>query len=324
MAGARSTETPKPLPPEASADDFECLEIEKRLVGWLLADSPGASGWLADVYERSSSFAPLLARVVENIALAPQNGIRLVSAASIALQMADDADLQALGGKKWLASLALEAPAEANPVRGSARIGDDLERQRKLTARAGVRRCIEAAHTALAEGAPDAFAQLTDLPALLAAAGDDRSHTIQAAAFVWREPQAIPTREWLYGHHLIRKFASATIAPGGVGKTTLGIAEEIAMAAHRPFLGVSVPRPLRVWSWNLEDPAEETERRIHAVCLHHNITERDLGGRLFVSSGRDQPCVIARSDRNGTFIVQPVIERIVAEIIAKHDRKSVV
>jgi 5S rRNA maturation endonuclease (ribonuclease M5) len=44
------------------------------------------------------------------------------------------------------------------------------------------------------------------------------SSPISAKPFVLRDPALIPQREWLYGKHFIRKFGSATIALGGVGK----------------------------------------------------------------------------------------------------------
>lgn len=58
--------------------------------------------------------------------------------------------------------------------------------------------------------------------------------------FVWRDPSTMPRRDWLYGRHLIRKFVSATFAPGGVGKSALALAEAMAMASGKPLLG---PRP---------------------------------------------------------------------------------
>jgi hypothetical protein len=175
---------------------------------------------------------------------------------------------------------------------------------------------IEAAHQAFAAGSPDAISYLSEIPELIAKA-DQTQRSLAASPYVWTEPEALPAREWLYGHHLIRKFASATIAAGGVGKSSLSIAEAVALAASKPLLGVRTALPRRVWLWNLEDPADEIARRIQAVCLHYGIRRSDIEGRLFVSSGRNDPCVIARSDRVGTFIVQPLVDRIVAEIKAK-------
>jgi hypothetical protein len=137
---------------------------------------------------------------------------------------------------------------------------------------------------------------------------------IQATPYVWADPQSIPRREWLYGHHLIRKFVSATVAPGGVGKSSLLLAETIAMVSGKALLGILPPASLRVWLWNLEDPLEETTRRIQATAKHYHLTAEDLGDRLFVDSGRDQPLVIAETTRTGTVIIRPVIDAIIVQI----------
>jgi len=141
---------------------------------------------------------------------------------------------------------------------------------------------------------------------------------IVATPWTWRDPATIPPREALYDRHLFRGFVSGTAGAGGTGKSTLVTGESLAMATGRPLLGKRTPRePLRVWLWNLEDPAEELDRRIAAQCQHFGITPADLGDRLHVNSGRDQPCVIARMTAGGATILVPVIEAIVAEIKAR-------
>ena len=52
------------------------------------------------------------------------------------------------------------------------------------------------------------------------------------------------------------------------------------MASGKPLVGQPVRAPFRVWYWNGEDPVDEMERRVAAICLHHEITEAHLGGRL--------------------------------------------
>lgn len=135
-----------------------------------------------------------------------------------------------------------------------------------------------------------------------------------ALPFVLPDPATIPMRQWLYGRHLIRRFVSATIAPGGVGKSTLKVAEALAMATGRPLLGESVERPLRVWLWNLEDPQEETTRKIAAACKAHGISNEDLGGRLFVNSGRDTPLILADALPNGGVMFTPQAEQFRGEM----------
>ncbi len=140
---------------------------------------------------------------------------------------------------------------------------------------------------------------------------------IRATPYVFTDPSTIPQREWLYGRLLLRKFVSATVSPGGIGKSSLIAAEALAMVSGKPLLGVAPDECLRVWLWNLEDPLEETRRKIQAAALHYELGPEDVGDRLMVDSGRDQKLVIAHTERNGAVIVQPVVDSIVAEII-KH------
>lgn len=111
--------------------------------------------------------------------------------------------------------------------------------------------------------------------------------------FEWRLPSDIPPRQWLYGRQLIRGFLSLTVAPGGLGKSSMLIAEALAMVSGKALLGIRPIRPLKVWVWNGEDPHEETARRIVAACKHYGLTKADLLGRLFMDSGRDLPINLA-------------------------------
>lgn len=120
--------------------------------------------------------------------------------------------------------------------------------------------------------------------------------------FTLRDPATIPPRQWLYGRHYIRQFVSCTVGGGGVGKTSLDMVEAVALATGKPLLGTEVAQPRKVWVFNLEDPLEEMERRLAAICLHYGITEAELGGRLFYHSGRDECLVIARQDQGRTII----------------------
>lgn len=126
---------------------------------------------------------------------------------------------------------------------------------------------------------------------------NEARHTLRITPFKPRLASAIPPREHLYGHHRTRRFLSATIAPGGLGKSSLTIVEALAMSSGKPLLGIKPPRPLRVWLWNGEDPLEEIERRIMAAMMHFALTEADLGGRLFVDSGRDNQICLVSSEK---------------------------
>ena len=141
--------------------------------------------------------------------------------------------------------------------------------------------------------------------------------SVVATAFRWRDPRLIPPREWLFGRHAIRGFVSVTGAPGGLGKTALLTTEVLALATGRDLLGDHLRARAGVWYVGLEDPLEEYERRFAAAMMRHDISADDINDRLFVDSGRDQSFVIATEERGGVCIIEPVVEAIVAEIIAK-------
>jgi hypothetical protein len=142
--------------------------------------------------------------------------------------------------------------------------------------------------------------------------------SIAATPFIWRPEADLPPRQWLYGRHLLRKFLSVDVSAGGVGKSSLKIGEALAMAANKPVYGKEIQEgPLRVWLYNLEDPAEESERRFHAAAKRFQITPDDVGDRLHVDSGRDQPVVIAEETRDGARIIRPVSDALIAEILAR-------
>ena len=138
---------------------------------------------------------------------------------------------------------------------------------------------------------------------------------LKATPFTWRAEAEIPPRRWLYGRHLLRKFVSVDVAAGGIGKSSVKIGEALAMASGKALYGKEVHGgPLTVWLYNLEDPAEETERRLHATAKWFKLEAAEVEHRLFVDSGRDQRCIIATDTEAGTRIVMPVVEQIKAEI----------
>jgi hypothetical protein len=149
-----------------------------------------------------------------------------------------------------------------------------------------------------------------------------RHHTgqnsvITATPFVLRDAVQIPRRAWIYGHHLIRRFVSLTVSPGGVGKTALLIADSVALVTGRDLVQTRVyGDPKRVWLFNLEDPLEELERRIAATCQHYGIDAEALSNRLFVDSGRDQPLCITEQVDGQTRIAAPVTDQLVEQLVA--------
>jgi hypothetical protein len=120
----------------------------------------------------------------------------------------------------------------------------------------------------------------------------------------------------------MRGMVGATAGVGGAGKSTLLNVELVSMAIGRDLLngGKEIPLgPLTVWGHNGEDPYEELQRRVMAVCQHYGVTLADLGGRLRITSGRDMPIMVARELADGGKLLVPTEDgkQIAAEII-KH------
>jgi AAA domain-containing protein len=138
----------------------------------------------------------------------------------------------------------------------------------------------------------------------------------QATPFKWRK---LPPREWLFGQHYIRKFVTATISPGGIGKSSNAIVEALAMATGRqemPLRIVSGKRiKLKVWYVCGEDPRDEIERRFQAAMIHFGIKPKDVEGYLFIDSGRESNFMFAtEAERKGVTIAQPVVASVMESI----------
>ncbi|MBO9407644.1 AAA family ATPase [Shimia sp. R9_1] len=129
---------------------------------------------------------------------------------------------------------------------------------------------------------------------------------------------SIPPRQWLYGRSLIAGSLSIIAAPGGTGKSALTMVEAVAMACGRTLLPGEAPqRPLRVWVHNAEDPQDELDRRLAAIMKQYGLSNADLGGRLFLTSGREVDLCLAKSERGEPRVV-PGIEDKLTEFIKRN------
>jgi hypothetical protein len=145
---------------------------------------------------------------------------------------------------------------------------------------------------------------------------EEIARAIVATRFKWCDPASIPPRPWLYGRHLIRGFASTLIAPGGLGKTSLGVVDALALCSGKTLIGDQPHAPSKVWLVNLEDPRDEMLRRLVAAAMHYGIDPAVLEDRLHLDVGRERPIVTAEATRSGAVIIRPVVDALEREIKA--------
>lgn len=91
----------------------------------------------------------------------------------------------------------------------------------------------------------------------------------------------------------------------------------MSLVTGRPLLGKRVfGGPKRAWIWNLEDDADELARIIQAACKHWDISELDIGGRLFVDTALDgQVLKFATSGTSeGLTFNRPLIQDLIEEL----------
>ena len=130
---------------------------------------------------------------------------------------------------------------------------------------------------------------------------------------------SIPPREWILGNRLIKNFVTVTIAPGGLGKSTLTMQEAVAIATGKPITGDVIHTSGNVWIYNNEDPLDELQRRLAAICINWDIPVAGVAETLFVNSGVTRRLLVAQRIANGTITtpdVAPLIEELQRNEIA--------
>jgi len=111
-----------------------------------------------------------------------------------------------------------------------------------------------------------------------------------------RDTATLEPRDWLYRRFLIRGFISGSFGAGGHGKSILTMKDVVSMAVgfdldnRQPFKR----GPLRVWYINVEDPEEEVERRFQAILKRYEVTDEELGRRLFYDADREGRYLMVR------------------------------
>jgi hypothetical protein len=141
--------------------------------------------------------------------------------------------------------------------------------------------------------------------------------TFMLRPFVPFDLASLPPRQWLYGKHYQRCTVSATISPGGFGKSSLDMVELVAMATGRNLLGEQPTERLRCWFHNGEDPLEELNRRLGAICLRYGIPQQELRGWFFMTSGNEVPLRVAKGYSD--LKIHELLIKCIAEEIARNE-----
>jgi hypothetical protein len=108
-----------------------------------------------------------------------------------------------------------------------------------------------------------------------------------------------------------------TIAPGGYGKTALILCNALEMCTRRGLLGPApLEGPLRVLYWNAEDPEDEVERRIAALCIRYQIDAAELVGQLFLGAKISGERLAKMDRKTGEIIINKPLFTAVEKFIA--------
>jgi RecA-family ATPase len=147
------------------------------------------------------------------------------------------------------------------------------------------------------------------------------SGRIEATSYRLPREQDIERYNWLLGRHLLCGEVSCTAAAGGTGKSSLSLAEALAMASGtRTMLHDNVlDRPLRVVLINLEDSRNTIDKRLAALMRHYGITQDDIADRLIILAKGEVSINIATELKSGEIVPNDMdIERLV-QLMKSHN-----
>ncbi|MBP2159545.1 MULTISPECIES: AAA family ATPase [Asticcacaulis] len=234
------------------------------------------------------------------LAIYAEGGEPLPEAVGARLTHVELRDFLDYGGKTTLENLGAKCgvPSRARPMIELVEAAARRRRQQVLSADLAV------AYRDNLDPAP----LLAELQALTAE--HRKGSLLPLTRWSWTDPAKLPPRQWLYGKQYIRRFVSATVAPGGSGKSALALTEALVLASGRGLLGVLPEERVKVWYLNLEDPLEETQRRVAAACLHYRLKPEDLEGWLMIGSGRDADLIMAAQSRDCTVVNEALVDKL--------------
>jgi hypothetical protein len=129
----------------------------------------------------------------------------------------------------------------------------------------------------------------------------------------------LPRRPYVLGRRFMAGAITLGVAPPGTGKSNFSILTALAIATGQEVTGERVHCSGPVWIHNNEDSLDELYRRIGGVLRHHGIDFESVRENIYVTSGLDEPLVIAMKEKD-------VVKRTmaVAEVIASIREKGII
>jgi hypothetical protein len=311
----RGHNTPIPLRVVAPSADLSTLlaalshpEAEQALLGAILIDNRRYKE-AADIVKSEYFTNAANGRIFDAIGMLIARG-ETADPVTLGPLFDQDPALSETGGAKYLVKLAVGAVTLTNTRDYAGHIAD-LWRRRSI-----VEACSLAAQDAARidlerPGAAIAAEHAVRISEYAQGPGE-RTAIMDAA----NEDEDIDPRNWLLGNSFCRGFVSCLVAQGGIGKTSLRIAQALAMATRRPITGEHVFERSRVLIVSLEDDIDELRRRVLAARLLHKISREDVRGHLFLWAPLGHK--LARiSDQTGA-VVPAELDRECRDAIKRH------
>lgn len=103
--------------------------------------------------------------------------------------------------------------------------------------------------------------------------------------------------KFIWGEYLPRATTTLFGAHGGTGKSTIGLMMAVAVATGKPLFGIPTVAAPAVFV-SLEDGAGVVRHRLAKVCKWLDVDPRQLGGRLFIVDGTENPELFTADNRN--------------------------
>ncbi len=128
--------------------------------------------------------------------------------------------------------------------------------------------------------------------------------------------ESIPPRDWILDGRLISGYVTLTVAPGGVGKSMFTMLEALSVATGKNLTGSPPIKTGPVLIYNTEDPQDEVERRIMALCKHNGINSRKLDN-VYYASGVQSPLRFVVSQGGGAQITHD--RQTLEDLIEEHN-----